>query len=98
MLQFFKKTASEICPKTEAKNDPKMESTWMPNGAKMEVKGHPIINVFFDGFPKASGNIDGTASKPRRVRGGSAANPRVSHFLQPTPQGGAIFSKDIVQQ
>ena len=75
MLQFSKKNASEICPKTEAKNDPKMEPIWMPNGAKMEAKGHPKINVFFDGFPEASGNIDGIAS-------GAAAGARVSHFLQ----------------
>ena len=39
-----------------------MEPIWMPNGAKMEAKGHPKINVFFDGFPKASGNIDVFAS------------------------------------
>ena len=64
-----------------------MEPIWMPNGAKMEAKGHPKINVFFDGFPKASGNIDLFAGLPR-----------VSHFLQPTPQGGAILSKNIVQK
>ena len=64
-----------------------MEPIWMPNGAKMEAKGHPIINVFFDGFPKGSGNIDLFAT-----------GPRLSHFLQPTPQGGGILSKNIVQK
>ena len=68
MPQISKTNASEICSKTVAKNDPKMEPIWMPNGAKMEAKGHPKINVFFDGFPKASGNIDGTASEPRVSR------------------------------
>ena len=68
MLQFSKKNASEICPNTEAKNFPKIEAIWMPNGAKMEAKWHPKINVFFDGFPKASGNIDLFAGKPRVSR------------------------------
>ena len=72
MLQISKKNASEICPKSEAKNDPKMEPIWMPNGAKMEAKGDQKINVFFDGFPKASGNIELFASEPRVSCGGSA--------------------------
>ena len=86
---FPKKTASEICPKTEANNDPKMEPIWMPNGAKMEAKGHPKINVFFDGFPKAYGNIGGTASEPRVSRdcsrGGdtfSSRPPRAAAYYQ----------------
>ena len=29
--------------------------------------------------------------------GGAASKPRLSHFLQPTPQGGVILSKIIVQ-
>ena len=62
---FQNKNASEICPTTVAKNDPKMEPIWMPNGAKMEPKRHPKSNVFFDGFPEASGNIGGTATAPR---------------------------------
>ena len=32
----------------------------------------------------------------RRGRDGAAGEPRVSHFLQPTPQGGGILSKNIV--
>ena len=91
MLQISKKDASEICPKTVAKNDLNMEPIWMPNGAKMEATRHPEINVFFDGFPHAFGNIGGTA-------GGAATGARVSHFLQPTPQGGAILSKITVQK
>ena len=63
-----KKNASQICQKTEAKNDPKMEPIWMPNGAKMEPKRHPKSNVFFDGFPEASGNIDLFATGLRRIR------------------------------
>ena len=62
---YFKKNASGICPKTVAKNDPKMEPIWMPNGAKMEPKRHPKSDVFFDVFPDASGNTGGTASEPR---------------------------------
>ena len=50
--KFPKKNASDICPKTVAKNDPKMEPIWMPNGAKMEAKGHPKINVFLMFFQK----------------------------------------------
>ena len=46
-----------------------MEPIWMPNGAKMEAKGQPKINVFFDGFPKASGNIELFAGEPRVGRG-----------------------------
>ena len=72
MPQISNKNASEICPQTVAKNDPKMEPIWMPNGAKMEAKRHPKINVFFDGFPKASGNIDLFATGPRRIRDESA--------------------------
>ena len=75
------------CRKAEAENDPKMEPIWMPNGTKMEAKRHPKGNVFFDGFSDASGNI-----------GGTATDARVSHFLQPTPQGGGILSKNIIQK
>ena len=57
----------------------------------MEAKRHPKINVFLGRFSDASGNIDGTAAGPR-------LEPQVSHFLQPTPQGGAILSKNIVQK
>ena len=68
----------------------------------MEPKRHQQINVFLDRFLEASGNIDGTATGLRRgcggAAGGAAAGLRVSHFLQPTPQGGAILSKITVQK
>ena len=60
-----KKNASEICPNTEAKNDPKMEPIWMPNGANMEAKRHKKGDVFLDVFSDASGNIDLFAGEPR---------------------------------
>ena len=85
--KFQKKNASKIFQKTVAKNDPKIEPIWMPNGAKMEAKRHLKIDVFFDVFLKASGNIELFAG-----------GPQASHFLQPTPQGGAIISKNIVQK
>ena len=87
MLQFSKNNASEIRPKTVVKNDPKIETIWMHNGAKMVPKRHQQINVFLARFADASGNIDLFAS-----------GPQVSHFLQPTPQGGAILSKNIIQK
>ena len=91
MAPKSKKNAMKMCRQTGAENDHKTEPNRMPNEDKMEPTRHPKINVFFDGFPKASGNIGGSA-------GGSAAGPRVSHFLQPTPQGGAILSKNIIQK
>ena len=78
-------------PKTKAGNHPKMDLKWRPNGAQMDPKRHPKINVFLARFSDPLGNIDGTAS-------GAAGGARVSHFLQPTPQGGAILSKNIVQK
>ena len=54
-----------MCPNTEATNDPKLEPNRRQNGAKMDPKRHPKINVFLDGFLEASGNIGGTASRPR---------------------------------
>ena len=64
----------------------------------MEPKRHPKINVFLARFLEASGNIDGTGGKLRGRCGGAASRLRLSHFLQPTPQGGAILSKSIVQK
>ena len=74
-----------------------MEAKLRQNGAKMEIKRHPKINVFLARFLEASGNIDGIAAGLRRGCDGAATGLRVSHFLQPTPQGGAILSKIIVQ-
>ena len=82
MLQFSKKNASEICPKTEAKNDPKMEPIWMPNGAKMEAKGHPKINVFLGRFSDASGNIDGPATVAASVTLSPADPPGRRHIIK----------------
>ena len=65
----LKKHASEICPKTVAKNDPKIEPIWMHNGAKMEPKRHQQINVFLARFADASGNVDLFAGGPRVSRG-----------------------------
>ena len=73
-------------PKTKAGNHPKMDLEWRPNGAQMDPKRHPKINDFLARFSDPSGNIDGTSTELR-----------LSHFLQPTPQGGAILSKIIVQ-
>ena len=77
---------------------PQMEPKWSQHGAKMEPKRHQKINVFLDRFLEASGNIDGIARGLRRGCEGAATGLRVSHFLQPTPQGGAILSKIIVQK
>ncbi len=74
-------------PKTKAGNHPKMDLKWRPNGAQMDPKRHPKINVFLARFSDPLGNI-----------GGVATDARVSHFLQPTPQGGAILSKNIIQK
>ena len=87
MAPKSKQNGSKACLNTEVKNDAIMVPSQKPNGAKMDAKRHPKCDVFFDGFSDASGNIDGTA-----------VDARVSHFLQPTPQGGAILSKNIVQK
>ena len=87
MAPKSKKITWKTDPKTEAGNHPKMDQKWRPNGAQMEPKRHPKINDFLARFSDPSGNI-----------GGTSREPRVSHFLQPTPQGGAILSKIIVQK
>ena len=86
MAPKSRKNASKFALKFDAENHPKMDQKWRQNGAKMEPERHPKINVFLDRFADASGNIDLFA-----------AGLRGSHFLQPTPQGGAILSKNIVQ-
>ena len=78
-------------PKTKAGNHPKMDLKWRPNGAQMDPKRHPKINVFLARFLDPSGNIDGTASEPRVSR-------ECHTFRGPPPQGGAILSKNIVQK
>ena len=84
------KNCSEKCPHNGANFDAK----WTQHGGK-KASTH---QCFFDGFPNASGNIELFAGKPRVSREWAAADARVSHFLQPTPQGGAILSKNIVQK
>ena len=81
-----KKNTSKTDPKNEAGNHPKMDLKVIRNGAQIGLKRHLKINVFLARFLDPSGNIDGTSRELR-----------VSHFLQPTPQGGAILSKITVQ-
>ena len=54
----------------------------MQNEAKMESNRHLIINVILGRFGETYGNIAGAAGVT---------------LLQPTPQGGAILSNNIVQ-
>ena len=72
MAPKSKKMASKTCSKTDAKNDAKIDRIWRPNGAKMEPKRHPEINVFLARFLGASGNIDGASRERRRSVDGSA--------------------------
>ena len=90
MAPQSKKMASKTCSKTDAKTVAKIDRTCRPNGAKMETKRHPKINVFLARFLEASGNIGGSV-------GGASRERRGSHFLQRIPQGGAILSKNIVE-
>ena len=90
MAPKSKKMASKTCSKTDAKNDAKIDRIWRQNGLKMEPKRHPKINVFLARFLEASGNIGGSVE-------GASGERRGSHFLQPTPQGGPILSKNIVE-
>ena len=80
--------------KSHRKQIPKLKREIIPqltkDGGQMEPKwsqkGIQKVMFLFDGIREASGNIDLFAG-----------GPRVSHFLQPTPQGGGILSKIIVQ-
>ena len=63
----------------------------------MEPKRHSKIDVFLDGFLGVSGNIELSSAGRRRGVEGASGGRRVGHFLQPSPQGGAILSKSIVQ-
>ena len=93
----IKKKASKTCSKTDAKNDATNCRIWRQNQAKMEPKWHPKINVFLARFLEASGNIDGASAERRGSVEGALRERRGSHFLQPTPQGGPILSKNIVE-
>ena len=53
-------------PKTKAGNHPKMDLKWRPNGAQMDPKRHPKINVFLARFSDPLGNIGGVAGGLRR--------------------------------
>ena len=97
MAPTSKKMASKTCSKTDAKNDANIDRIWRPNGAKMESKRHPKINVFLARFLEASGNIDGASAERRRSVEGASRERRGSHFLQRIPQGGAILSKNTAE-
>ena len=89
--------ASKTCSKTDAKNDAKIDRIGRLNGAKMQPKRHPKINVFLARFLEASGSIDGASAERRGSVGGALTERRGSHFLQRIPQGGAILSKNTVE-
>ena len=59
-----------------------MESNLRPDGANMEPKRHPKINVFFDGFSDASGNIGGTATVAASVTLSPADPPGRRHIIK----------------
>ena len=54
----------------------------MPNGAKMEAKGHPKGDVFFDVFSDASGNIDLFATVAASVTLSPADPPGRRHIIK----------------
>ena len=90
IAQKSKKMASKTCSKTDAKNDATIYRILRSNGAEIEPKRHPKINVFLARFLEASGNI--AAERRRSVEGAS----RVT--LSPAdPPGRAILSKNIVE-
>ena len=97
MAPKSKKMASKTCSKTDAKNVANIDQVLRQNGANMEPKRHPKINVFLARFLEASGNIDGASAERRGSVEGALRERRGSHFLQPTPQGGPILSKNIVE-
>ena len=72
MAPKSKKMASKTCSKTDAKNVAKIDRIVRENGANMEPKRHPKINVFLARFLEASGNIDGASRERRRSVEGAA--------------------------
>ena len=97
MTPTSKKMVSKTCSKTDAKNVAKIDRILRQNGANMEPKRHPKINVFLARFLEASGNIDGASAERRGSVDGALRERRGSHFLQRIPQGGAILSKNTVE-
>ena len=89
--QSQNKNASEICPKhgseNWSQNGDNLDAKWSQNGGKRAAKRRCFFWCFF-----------GCLWKHRRGRDGASAYPRLSHFLQPTPQGGGILSKNIIQK
>ena len=53
-----------------------------PNGATIELKRHPTINVFLDGFPDAPGNIGGFATVAAGVTLSPADPPGRRHIIK----------------
>ena len=85
MAPKSKKMASKTCSKTDAKNDAQINRMLRQNGAKMEAKRHPQINVFLAGFLEASGNIDGASAERRDSCEGhtfSSGSPRAAPYYQ----------------
>ena len=85
MAPKSKKMASKTCSKTDAKNVAKNNRILRQNGAKIEPKRHPKINVFLARFLEASGNIDGASAERRRSREGhtfSSGSPRAAPYYQ----------------
>ena len=80
---FPKKTHRKYAQKLKRQMIPKWSQVGCQMEPKWRQKGHPIINVFFDGFPKASGNIDLFATGPRRIRDCS----RKCHTFSSRPPG-----------
>ena len=72
-MSKLRRNAPKIGLRTEAENHSKIEQKWKLNGANMEPKRHPIIDVFLARFWNASGHIGGTAGGLRRGCGPAAA-------------------------
>ena len=79
------KLKREIIPKI-TKNGGQMEPKWSQKGIQKSM-------IFWLGFRTPLE----TSTELRRNFDGTSTGLQGSHFLQPTPQGGAILSKNIVQ-
>ena len=87
--QNHKKNASKMDPKTKAKNRPKIDLKWKPNGAKMEPKRYQKINVFWLGFRTPletlaglRGDCGGTAGVAASVTLSPADPPGRRHIIK----------------
>ena len=79
------KMKAKIIPKWSQHGGPR-EPTWTQNGIRKSM----CFWMFFWVPPE-------TLNFPRRGVDGASTGRRVVHFLQPSPQGGAILSKNIVE-